>query len=194
MLLERNPGFRTSLSFLQIAVPSRDDVREYRQLRSTVEQHVGRINGLFTEPGSDVPVHYLYRGLSQQQLAAYYALADALLVTPLIDGMNLVCKEYVTVQNARGGSGVLLLSEFTGAADELPQAVHCNPFDVEGLSYRIEYALGLTADTRRAAIGRDGRARPRPRRVPLGVRSARGDHQGRGGRQPVTRGSGSVTV
>ena len=153
MLLERNPGFRTSLSFLQIAVPSRDDVREYRQLRSTVEQHVGRINGLYTEPGSDVPVHYLYRGLSQQQLAAYYALADALLVTPLIDGMNLVCKEYVTVQNARGGSGVLLLSEFTGAADELPQAVHCNPFDVEGLSYRIEYALGLTADTRRAAIG-----------------------------------------
>ena len=194
MLLERNPGFRTSLAFLQIAVPSRDDVREYRQLRSTVEQHVGRINGVYTEPGSDVPVHYLYRGLSQQQLAAYYALADALLVTPLIDGMNLVCKEYVTVQQARGGSGVLLLSEFTGAADELPQAVHCNPFDVEGLSYRIEYALGLTADTRRAAIGRDGRARPHPRRVPLGVRSARRDHQGRDGRQPVTRGSGSVTV
>jgi trehalose 6-phosphate synthase len=152
MLLERSPGLRSSIAFLQIAVPSRDDVREYRQLRSTVEQHVGRINGLYTEPGSDVPVHYLYRGLAQQQLAAYYGLADALLVTPLIDGMNLVCKEYVTVQQARGGSGVLLLSEFTGAADELPQAVHCNPFDVEGLSYRIEYALGLSADTRRAAV------------------------------------------
>jgi trehalose-6-phosphate synthase len=151
MLLERNAGFRTSLSFLQIAVPSRDDVREYRQLRNTVEQNVGRINGLYTEPGSDVPVHYLYRGLSQQQLAAYYALADALLVTPLMDGMNLVCKEYVTVQNARGGRGVLLLSEFTGAAVELPQAVHCNPFDVEGLSYRIEYALGMSADAKREA-------------------------------------------
>jgi trehalose 6-phosphate synthase len=152
MLLERNPELRTRLAFLQLAVPSRDDVREYRQLRSTVEQHVGRINGLFTEPGSDVPVHYLYRGLSPQQLAAYYAFADGLLVTPLIDGMNLVCKEYVTVQHAHGGSGALVLSEFTGAAVELPQAVLCNPFDVEGLSYRIERALSLAPDTRRQAL------------------------------------------
>jgi trehalose 6-phosphate synthase len=152
MLLERSPELRTSLAFLQIAVPSRDDVREYRQLRSTVEQHVGRINGRFTEPGSDVPVHYLYRGMSQQQLAAYYAFADGLLVTPLIDGMNLVCKEYVTVQQAHGGSGALLLSEFTGAAAELPQAVLCNPFDVEGLSYRIERALSLAPGARRQAL------------------------------------------
>jgi trehalose-6-phosphate synthase len=151
-LLERNPGMRSSLAFLQIAVPSRDDVSEYRQLRATVEQNIGRINGLFTEPGSDVPVHYLYRGLSQQQLTAYYAIADALLVTPLIDGMNLVCKEYVTVQQARGGSGVLVLSEFTGAAVELPEAVLCNPFDVEGLSHRIEYALRMTAVARREAM------------------------------------------
>jgi len=152
MLLERNPELRTSLAFLQIAVPSRDDVREYRQLRSVVEQHVGRINGRFTEPGSDVPVHYLYRGLSQQQLAAYYASADTLLVTPLIDGMNLVCKEYVTVQEAHSGSGALILSEFTGAAVELPQSVLCNPFDVEGLSYRIEQALNLSSAARRQAI------------------------------------------
>ena len=152
LLLERNPELRTSLAFLQIAVPSRDDVREYRQLRATVERHIGRINGLFTEPASDVPVHYLYRGLSQRQLAAYYALADALLVTPLIDGMNLVCKEYVTVQQARGGSGVLVLSEFTGAAVELPQAVLCNPFDVEGLSYQIEHALRRPAEERRKAL------------------------------------------
>jgi trehalose 6-phosphate synthase len=152
MLLERRQDLRTSLAFLQIAMPSRDDVREYRQLRSTVEQHVGRINGRFTEPGNDVPVHYLYRGLSQQQLAAYYAFADGMLVTPLIDGMNLVCKEYVTVQQAHGGSGVLILSEFTGAADELSQAVLCNPFDVEGLSYRIEHALALAPDARRKAL------------------------------------------
>jgi trehalose 6-phosphate synthase len=152
MLLERNPGLRTSLAFLQIAVPSRDDVREYRQLRSTVEQHVGRINGRFTQPGSDVPVHYLYRGLSPSQLAAYYAVADALLVTPLIDGMNLVCKEYVTVQQAHGASGALVLSEFTGAAVELSQAVLCNPFDVEGLSYRLEQALSLPPAARRKAL------------------------------------------
>jgi trehalose 6-phosphate synthase len=152
MLLERRQDLRTTLAFLQIAMPSRDDVREYRQLRSTVEQHVGRINGRFTAPGNDVPVHYLYRGLAQQQLAAYYAFADGMVVTPLIDGMNLVCKEYVTVQQAHGGSGVLILSEFTGAADELSQAVLCNPFDVEGLSYRIEHALGLAPDARRKAL------------------------------------------
>ncbi|HVT68270.1 MAG TPA: trehalose-6-phosphate synthase, partial [Trebonia sp.] len=152
MVLERNPELRTRLAFLQIAVPSRDDVREYRQLRGTVEQHVGRINGLYTQPGSDVPVHYLYRGLSPRQLAAYYAYADVLLVTPLIDGMNLVAKEYVTVQRAHGGSGTLLLSEFTGAAVELSQAVLCNPFDVEGLSYRIEYSLSLSPAARRKAL------------------------------------------
>jgi trehalose 6-phosphate synthase len=152
MLLERNPEYRTSAAFLQVAMPSRDNVREYRQLRVAVEQHIGRINGRFTEPGSDVPVHYLYRGLSQQQLAAYYAVADALLVTPLTDGMNLVCKEYVTVQQAREENGILILSEFTGAASELPQAILCNPFDVEGLSYRIENGLRLPTEVRRKAI------------------------------------------
>ena len=106
-------------------MPSRDNVREYRQLRAAVEQHIGRINGRFTEPGNDVPVHYLYRGLSQQQLAAYYAVADALLVTPLIDGMNLVCKEYVTVQQAREENGILVLSEFTGAAERAAAGRSC---------------------------------------------------------------------
>jgi trehalose 6-phosphate synthase len=152
MLLERRADLRANLVFLQIAVPSRDDVPEYRNLRGAVERHIGRINGRFTEPGCDVPVHYLYRGLPQQQLAAYYAVAATLLVTPLIDGMNLVAKEYVTVQQARRGSGSLVLSEFTGAAVELREAVPCNPFDVEGLSYRIEHALELPARTRRAAV------------------------------------------
>ena len=151
-LLERSAGRRPGLTFLQVAVPSRDNVREYRELRATVERHIGRINGRFTEPGGDVPVHYLYRGLSQQQLAGYYAAAAALLVTPLIDGMNLVAKEYVTVQQARNGDGALVLSEFTGAATELREAVLCNPFDVEGLSYRIEHALALPQQARRAAI------------------------------------------
>jgi trehalose 6-phosphate synthase len=152
MLLERRPDLRASLVFLQVAVPSRDDVPEYRNLRAAVERHIGRINGQFTEPGCDVPVHYLYRGLPQQQLAAYYAVAATLLVTPLIDGMNLVAKEYVTVQQARRGSGSLVLSEFTGAAAELRQAIPCNPFDVEGLSFRIEQALSLPQNTRRAAL------------------------------------------
>ncbi|HUK70826.1 MAG TPA: trehalose-6-phosphate synthase [Streptosporangiaceae bacterium] len=152
MLLERREDLRTTLAFLQIAVPSRDDVREYRDLRAALERHIGRINGRFTEPGHDVPVHYLYRGLSRQQIAAYYAVTAALLATPLIDGMNLVAKEYVTVQAERGGDGALVLSEFTGAAVELRQAVLCNPFDIEGLSHRIEHALQLPAGSRHAAL------------------------------------------
>ena len=151
-LLERRQDLRTKVAFLQVAVPSRDNVAEYRSLRATVEGHIGRINGKFTEPGSDVPVHYLHRSLPPQQLAAYYAVADIMLVTPLIDGMNLVAKEYVTVQQARRGSGAMILSEFAGAGSELREAIPCNPFDVEGLSLRIEHALELSQSTRRAAI------------------------------------------
>jgi len=151
-LLERSPELGRQVAFLQVAVPSRDDVDEYRRLRSAVEGHIGRINGQFTEPGSEVPVHYLYRSLTPNQIAAYYAVADCLLVTPLIDGMNLVAKEYVTVQHALGGSGSLVLSEFTGAAVELREAVPCNPFDVEGLAQRIEQALRQPDQTRRAAL------------------------------------------
>ncbi len=151
-LLERRQDLRTKIAFLQVAVPSRDNVAEYRSLRSTVEGHIGRINGKFTEPGSDVPVHYLHRSLPPEQLAAYYAVADIMLVTPLIDGMNLVAKEYVTVQQARRSSGAMILSEFAGVGSELREAIPCNPFDVEGLSLRIEHALELSQNTRRSAI------------------------------------------
>jgi trehalose 6-phosphate synthase len=151
-LLERRQDLRTRVAFLQVAVPSRDNVAEYRSLRSLVEGHIGRINGKFTEPGSDVPVHYLHRSLPPEQLAAYYAVADMMLVTPLIDGMNLVAKEYVTVQHAWHGSGSMILSEFAGAGSELREAIPCNPFDTEGLSLRIEHALALSQSARRAAI------------------------------------------
>jgi alpha,alpha-trehalose-phosphate synthase [UDP-forming] len=152
MLLHRRPDLRTKLPLLQVAVPTRDDVPAYRELRATVEGIIGRINGRFTQPGRDVPVHYLYRSLDHEQLTGYYAAADTLLVTPLIDGMNLVAKEYVVVQQARRSAGALVLSEFTGAAAELRNAVLCNPFDVEGLSVRIEQALAMPADVRRAAL------------------------------------------
>ena len=152
LLLERNPQLRRKLALVQIAVPSRDDVVEYRQLRESVERLVGRINGRFTVPGDDVPVHYLYRSLRPEQLSPYYAIADVMLVTPLIDGMNLVAKEFVVVQQARKASGCLVLSEFTGAANELKAAVPCNPFDVAGLSRQLEVALNLPDDQRRRAI------------------------------------------
>ena len=151
-LLERRPDLRDRIVLVQVAVPSRDDVREYRELRAKVEQVVGRINGRFTAPGHDVPVHYLYRGLPPQRLAAYYAAADTLLVTPLADGMNLVAKEYVTVQHARRGTGALVLSEFTGAALELREAMLCNPFDVYGLSALVEAAIDLPVLQRRRSL------------------------------------------
>lgn len=154
LLLERRREFRGRLAVLQIAVPSRGDIREYRELRGEVEQVVGRINGRFTAPGQDVPVHYLYRGVTSDRLLAHYGVADVCLVTPLRDGMNLVAKEFVVCQQAVGGAGVLLLSEFAGASEELREALPCNPFDVEGLSGNIELALELDEDDRRWRIAR----------------------------------------
>ena len=156
-LLDRRPDLRGRFTFVQIAVPSRDDVKEYRQLRTQVETEVGRINGLFTEPGHDVPVHYLFRAVPREALAAYYRLADVMCVTPLKDGMNLVAKEFVTVQAATDGDGVLLLSEFCGAEIEFGNdPIRCNPFDVEGTSLLMESALHLDPADRRARIQRLG--------------------------------------
>jgi len=155
LLLEQRPELRGRFVFVQIAVPSRDDVEEYRRLRTQVETEVGRINGRFTEPGHDVPVHYLHRGIDRTRLAAYYRLADVMCVTPLKDGMNLVAKEFVTVRDATDGDGVLILSEFCGTAHEFGHdAVRCNPFDVEGLATLLEGALGLADDDRRGRIAR----------------------------------------
>jgi len=152
LLLELRPDLRREITFVQVAVPSRGEIREYRELRAAVEQLVGRINGRFTEPGLDVPVHYLYRGVTPDRLLAYYRAAELCLVTPLQDGMNLVAKEYVTVQAATEGTGVLVLSEFTGAIEELPEALPCNPFDLEGLAGTISLALELDEEDRRRRI------------------------------------------
>ncbi len=148
LLLELMPDLRREITFVQVAVPSRGEIREYRELRGVVEQLVGRINGRFTEPGLDVPVHYLYRGVTSDRLLAYYRAAAVCLVTPLQDGMNLVAKEYVTVQAATEGTGVLVLSEFAGAIEELPEALPCNPFDLDGLVGTISLALELDEDDR----------------------------------------------
>jgi trehalose 6-phosphate synthase len=155
LLLERKPGLAADVALLQVAVPSRGEIREYRDLRANVEHAVGRLNGRFTEPGRDVPVHYLHRGVTPDRLVAYYRLAAVALVTPLRDGMNLVAKEFVAVQGATGGDGVLVLSEFTGAAGELGgDALLCNPYDVDGLAATIERALALEPDERRRRIER----------------------------------------
>jgi trehalose 6-phosphate synthase len=154
LLLERRRDLRGRVAFVQVAVPSRGDIREYRELRAEVEELVGRINGRFTSPGDDVPIHYLYRGVSVGRLLAYYRLASVCLVTALRDGMNLVAKEFAVCQAAGDGHGALVLSEFAGATEELREALPCNPFDVEGLSGAIELALELDEDDRRWRVER----------------------------------------
>jgi trehalose 6-phosphate synthase len=151
-LLERREDLQGRLALVQIAIPSRGNVAQYRALREHVEQIIGRINGRFTQPGSDVPVHYLHRGVPREDLLAYYRLADLMLVTPLKDGMNLVAKEFVVVQHASGGSGALVLSEFTGASTELKTAFPCNPFDTEGVSRVLETALASDREDRRGRL------------------------------------------
>lgn len=154
-LYETDPSYAEHVVFIQIAVPSRDDVAEYQALRTNVETELGRINGRFTTPGHDVPVHYLYRSLSRYELAAYYLLADVMCVTPLKDGMNLVAKEFVTVQHAAQRDGVLLLSEFCGTAEVFgDDAVLTNPYDVAGQSANMIAALSFTRDDRRARLDR----------------------------------------
>lgn len=154
-LYETDPTYAKQLVFIQIAVPSRDDVTEYQALRTNVEMELGRINGRFTAPGHDVPVHYLYRSVSRTELAAYYLLADVMCVTPLKDGMNLVAKEFVTVQHAANRDGVLLLSEFCGTAEVFANdAVLTNPYDVAGQSANIAAALAFSREDRQSRLER----------------------------------------
>jgi alpha,alpha-trehalose-phosphate synthase [UDP-forming] len=130
-----------------VASPSRERVEQYRKLRDEVEVTVGRINGEFGEVGS-TPVHYLHQSYPQEEMAALYLAADVMLVTSLRDGMNLVAKEYVACRYAE--SGALVLSEFTGAADELGSAFLVNPHDIAGLKDAIVRAARISpAEARR---------------------------------------------
>lgn len=132
--------------FVQIAVPSREEAPGYREVRREVEETVGRINGEFSDPGR-VAVQYFRRSLSREELAAYYLAADVMIVTPLRDGMNLVAKEYVATRHDVGG--MLVLSEFAGAATELRRALLVNPRDIDGLKNAITQALRMPEKERR---------------------------------------------
>ncbi|MFP3939135.1 MAG: trehalose-6-phosphate synthase [Thermoanaerobaculia bacterium] len=139
--LERYPRLREKVVFFQISVPSREGVTEYQELKVDIERAVGEINGRFATVGW-VPVHYYYRSVPQRTLVALYRLADVAFVTPLKDGMNLVAKEFCASQE--GDPGVLVLSEFAGAAAQLESgAVLVNPYDVEGVADALEGALSM---------------------------------------------------
>lgn len=139
-LLERYPSWQGRVSLIQISAPSRTRVPEYIAQKQEVDRLVGAINGRFSEEDW-VPIRYLYRTYSQEELAAFYREADVCIVTPLRDGMNLVAKEYIAAQTA--DPGVLVLSRFCGAAEELREAVIVNPYDVDGMADDLKRALEM---------------------------------------------------
>ena len=147
-LLVRHPELQNNVSLVQIVVPSRRGIPEYEALKTQIERAVGEINGRFTQRTGGIPVHSIYRSLGQTDLIAYYRTAEIALVTPLKDGMNLVAKEYCAASSEE--SGVLILSEFAGAAAELGKAaLLVNPHDVVGVAEALHMALSMPLDERR---------------------------------------------
>ena len=145
-LLIKYPQWRGRVRLIQVAVPSRDRVGAYRRIRRDVDALIGRINGEFATPTWS-PIRYIYRSVSSDTLLALYRAADVMLVTPVRDGMNLVAKEFPASRIDE--EGVLVLSEFAGAADELREALLVNPYDIDGTADAIHRALTMERAERR---------------------------------------------
>jgi trehalose 6-phosphate synthase/phosphatase len=148
-LLTSHPELSDQMRYIQVAVPSRGEVDSYQKFKRLVEETIGRINGTCSTLRS-TPIHYIHQTVSMPQLVALYAAADVMLVTPLRDGMNLVAKEFVA--SRVNDDGVLVLSEFAGAAAELAGAVMVNPYDVDAVSQRLHEALSIPAEERRTRM------------------------------------------
>lgn len=148
--LEKYPQYRGKITLLQIAVPSRNDVAAYARLKEEVERLVGEINGLFDGGDGAVPVRYLHRALDEKEVVAHYLAADVLLVTALRDGLNLVAKEFIATR--ADGRGVLLLSPFAGAAEELQGALLANPYDTAQLASKIKFALEMPPEEKQERL------------------------------------------
>ena len=145
--LRNYPEFHRKVELIQIVVPSREGIPRYDQLKREVERLVTHVNGEFSEPGW-VPINYIYRAVPRDELIAIYRAADVALITSLKDGMNLVAKEYCAAKTEV--NGVLVLSEFAGAAPELRVgAILVNPNDELGVAAALKQALEMTPDERR---------------------------------------------
>ncbi len=138
--LEKYTQFHKKVVLIVIAVPSRTDVEAYKKLRRTIEESVSRINGMYGTVDW-TPISYQFKNLDFVPLVALYARADLAMVTPLRDGMNLVAKEYIA--SKQHSTGVLILSELTGAVDELPEALRINPNDTLSIVRAIKHALTM---------------------------------------------------
>lgn len=146
-LLAQEPAWRTRVTLLQLLVPSREEISGYKTLKDEIENLISNINGEFGTP-QWVPIRYLHRSVSRQELAALYRSADVMMVTPLKDGMNLVAKEFCASRTDE--SGVLVLSKFAGAINELAAgALVVNPFDRIAMLKAVSKALQMSADEQR---------------------------------------------
>jgi len=144
---DKYPSFRGKMSFIQVAVPSRTKIQEYSELKKEIDQIISTINGSFGEPGW-VPIHYYYKGFPSNKLAIFYRLADFALITPIMDGLNLVAKEFVASQI--DNKGALILSKFAGASWQLKGgAILVNPFDTEKTADSIYKALKMGPEEKR---------------------------------------------
>ena len=144
--LRNHPEQHGEVFLLQIAPPSREDVQSYQQIRASLDALSGRINGEFAD-FDWVPIRYVNQGYPRDQLAGIYRAARMALVTPLRDGMNLVAKEYVAAQDP-DDPGVLILSQFAGAAAQLSEALLVNPYSPDELADAIQQALHMSRDER----------------------------------------------
>ena len=144
-LLEEHPELIGGVTLLNIITPAAPGMEIYESLRTKVDRIVGRINGRFSTL-EWTPVRYFYRSLPFEDVIAHYAACDVAWITPLRDGLNLVAKEFVATKKATGTVGVLILSEFAGAAVELHGALLTNPYDANSMSKTLHQALTMGAD------------------------------------------------
>lgn len=143
--LEANPEYVGKATLIQICVPSRQDIGSYNKIRAQVERLVGKINGEFSRPAY-TPVQYIFRSQPFEEIIRLYKTADVALVTPLRDGLNLVCKEYVAAKDDL--DGCLILSEFAGAASEMGEALQVNPYDIKGMASAMKQAIEMPRSER----------------------------------------------
>jgi len=149
--LDKYPAYQGRVGFVQIAVPSRTQIEAYRRVKEHVESVVARINSRFGMAAAG-PIHYRYEQVEPAELAVYYRMADFAMVTSLHDGMNLVAKEFIAAQVER--RGVLLCSEFAGAAEELGNALLINPYDIEGVAETLRQALEMSPEEKAHRMAR----------------------------------------
>jgi trehalose 6-phosphate synthase len=149
-LLTRRPELRSRFTFVQIGVPSRSSIASYSAIEEEIGRRVAALNARHTVPGSPPVIQYDTAALGLRSLVALYRVADICVVSSLHDGMNLVAKEFVAARDDE--DGVLVLSELTGAAQELREALIINPYDVEGFADALVAAVDMPRDERRARM------------------------------------------